>query len=341
MSSLFDSMREQLGYMLSLPERTMRSLAAVAGGTTSLLTETLVPESLRDTRFYQIMVGDAQRFVVEQVGQVQSAAQQTPAEPVDEAFVQRKVVGGALEAAGLFAMHLSPVWVFALASDAAAGGGVFLNRLVEQLKRNGVIPKHTEVKGLSDLLGAIQDASGRSATAVNTPPLTREELSKMADDLIASYRKIFSKATNLVPRLETIWQQVEQVARRENVSVERLIGVLTVDVAEWGRRGIGTILAVGRAGSDLVGEQILSSYGKTLDTIKKEGLNDYVSSRMKPFLQTAVEHFDPGRKTWTESILNKNKAEEASTAPSETACPDVTAAETAPPPPPPPPPPVA
>ena len=42
---MFDNLtpgtRKGLGYLLSLPERGIRSLAAVAGGTTLLLTETL------------------------------------------------------------------------------------------------------------------------------------------------------------------------------------------------------------------------------------------------------------------------------------------------------------
>jgi len=103
MSGLFDSAYKSLGYLVSLPERTIRSLAAVAGGTTSLLTETLFPDVLRGTTLYKIFLGDTQRFVIERVAQVQREAGDTAggggaAAPED--FVQRKIAGTALEAAG-------------------------------------------------------------------------------------------------------------------------------------------------------------------------------------------------------------------------------------------------
>jgi hypothetical protein len=38
---------------------------------------------------------------------------------LQEHFLNRKLLGTFLEAAGLLSMHLFPVWVFAIASDAA------------------------------------------------------------------------------------------------------------------------------------------------------------------------------------------------------------------------------
>jgi hypothetical protein len=318
-ASFFDGIRQQLGYMLSLPERTLRSMAAVAGGTTSLLTETLFPDSLRGTTLYKVFIGDAQKFIVEKVAQVQAEGGPAIQDAGDNAYLQKKMVGGALETAGLFAMHFSPLWVFAIAGDAAAGSGVFLNRLVEQLKRNGVIPKHTEVHGLADLLVSIQDASRKSAGAVDTPPLSRQELANLADDMLTSYGRIFSRAGNLVPRIETLWEQMQEVASRENVSLEKLGGILTVDVASWGRKGVGSLLAFGQTGQELLGEQILDSYARTLDQVSEEGVSCYVSKRMKPFLHTAATHFDPERKTWTESFLSRLGAEACVEAPSDTA----------------------
>lgn len=303
MASFLDMVRERLSYVLSLPERSIRSLAAIAGGTTSLLTETLFPEAMRGTTLYRVFVGDAQQFIILKVAQVQqeSPDQQQQGQP-DPDFVRKKMIGGALEAAGLFAMHLSPLWVFAIAGDAAAGSSVFLNRLVEQLKRNGVLPKQTQIAGLTDLLGALQDASRRSAMAIDTPPLSREELAKLAVEMTASYGRMFAKAANLLPRLENLWQQMENLASRENVSIERLGGILTVDVASWARKGIGSLLAVGQAGGGLFAEQVLDSYARTLTDLAEQGVGNYVTHRMKPFLSAAAEHFDPNKKTWTDSI---------------------------------------
>lgn len=71
MSQFFQSALRSFGYLLSLPERTLRSMAAVAGGTTSLLTEALFPEALRGTTLYKVFVGDTQRFIITKVAQVQ------------------------------------------------------------------------------------------------------------------------------------------------------------------------------------------------------------------------------------------------------------------------------
>ena len=213
MSGFFDAIRRRLEYVASLPERTIRSLAAVAGGTASLLTETLFPEVLRDTTLYRVFVGDTQRFMIEKVAQIQ---QEEPASDQDQAsdpqYVQKKMIGGVLETAGLFAMHFSPLWVFAIAGDAAAGSRVFLDRLIEQLKQNGVLPPDTQVSGLAELLGAIQETARKTASAIDTPPLSREDITQLADEMTTSYGQMFADAANLVPRLESIWQQMEHIA---------------------------------------------------------------------------------------------------------------------------------
>lgn len=304
MDKVTEAIRRQLGYMLSLPERTIRSLAAVAGGTTSLLTDTLFPQAVRESTLYKVLIGDMQRFVTEQIAQVPGEAKAAGDDPTAAPdFVQRKVVGSALESAGLFAMHLSPLWVFALAGDVAAGSNVYLQRLVGQLKENGVIPKGTEVGGITDLLVAIQDASHKSANAVDSPPLSREDLSKLASEMTSSYKQMFSKAYNLLPRIDDMWKKLTDMATRENMSVEKLSGVLAVDVAEVGRRGLGAFLAVGETSADLVGEKILASYARTLDTMTQDGVSNYISGRMKPFFRAALEHFDPERTSWIESKL--------------------------------------
>lgn len=306
MSGYIESVGRQLGYLLSLPERTIRSLAAVVGGTTSLLTDTLFPAALRDTTLYRIFVGDAQRFLVTKIAEIQQAEPMAAGAAADDpAYVPKKMVGGALEAAGLLAMHFSPLWVFAIAGDAAAGTNVFLQRLVERLKRNGVLEPETEVTGLDDLLVAVQEVSNRSASAVDTPPLSREELVRLASDMKASYGRMFSSATNLVPRIEQLWDRIEQLAGRENVAIERLVGILTVDLASWAGKGFHSVLAVGQTGADLFGEKILVSYGSTLEKIGQEGVAQYVSGRMKPFLEAATAHFGRAKKTWTETLTGQ------------------------------------
>ena len=144
------AVHKHLMYTLSLPERTIRSLAALAGGTTTLLTEILFPEFLRNTTIYNVSFGMMQRFIVERVAGIESETNENQIN-LDDDYVQRKMAGTALEAAGLLAMRFSPLWVFAIAGDVAGGSKVFLKRLVKHLKENNIIAQEAEASELVDV----------------------------------------------------------------------------------------------------------------------------------------------------------------------------------------------
>ena len=112
--------RKQLINVLAFSERTVRSLSTVAVGTTTLGTDTVLPEALRGTTTYRVTLGMLQQYIMENVAEMPREA--TEGEPaVTEEYVPRKMVGTALEAAGLLTMGFSPLWVFAILGDAAGG----------------------------------------------------------------------------------------------------------------------------------------------------------------------------------------------------------------------------
>ena len=57
-------------YLLSLPERFLRSALGVSAGVARELGEVVLPPAVRRTRLYQNMVDATLRFVIEQVGRV-------------------------------------------------------------------------------------------------------------------------------------------------------------------------------------------------------------------------------------------------------------------------------
>jgi len=305
-TSFYEISRQHLMYILSLPERSIRSLAALAGGTTTLLAETLFPKSFRGTTTYRVTIGLMQQFIVERVAGMKSEIGEEQAKLSDD-YVQRKMAGTALEAAGLLTMGASPLWVLAILGDAAGGSKIFLNRLVAYLKENGVVAEETQATELIDVLEAVQEASSKSATTIDTPPLSRAELSKLADEMKASYGRVFRSTTNLMPRLDAIWKNMEGLAHRENISMERLGGMMTVDAVSWSKKGMGVALATGRTGAELFDEKILDSYKKTLAAASEQGIDKYMSDHMRPFMQSARAHFDPAQKTWTEKKLDEEK----------------------------------
>jgi hypothetical protein len=304
-TNFFEAARQRLMYLLSLPERTVRSLAALAGGTTTLLAETLFPDSFRGTTTYRVTIGLMQQFILERVAGMKSEISEEQAKLGDD-YVQRKMAGTALEAAGLLTMGSSPLWVLAILGDAAGGSKVFLNRLVKSLKENGVVAEETQATELVDVLEAVQDASSKSAVTIDTPPLSREELSKLADEMKASYGRVFKSTTNLMPLLDAIWKNMEGLALRENISMERLGGIMTVDAVSWSKKGARMALATGKTGAELFDEKILDSYRKTLAAASEQGIDKYMSDHMRPFMQSAMAHFDPAQKTWTEKKLDED-----------------------------------
>ncbi|MCP4358646.1 MAG: hypothetical protein GY796_11565 [Chloroflexi bacterium] len=305
---MFDNLnpqtRKQLGLLLSIPERAVRSLAAVGGGTSLLLTETLIPPTLQESTLYRVTIGDLQQFLIEQVAQMdKTVLANVKTRDLEANFMPRRAAGSVIDVAGLLWMRFSPLWVFAIGSDAANGSKIFLHRLVEQLKQNEVLGEDVEIHSLTELLDALHDASDSSAQTVNMPPLSQEDIRETAVELRQRYGRLFAQTTDLLPRFEQLWTQMEVVAEEENTSTSKVSGMMALDLAEWGQKGAGAITAVGQTSAELLDEHILTSYAQTLDGIVEEGLPQYFSRMLTPFAETAVNHFDANKQTWTERMV--------------------------------------
>ena len=59
--------RSRYKYILSLPERAVRSLGALSGGLLREIGEVALPGAIRRTILYRTMVGVTLRFLIEQV----------------------------------------------------------------------------------------------------------------------------------------------------------------------------------------------------------------------------------------------------------------------------------
>jgi hypothetical protein len=294
----------------------LRSAAAVLGGTSVLLTEVLFPEAVKGSTTYRVMVGNFQRFIIDQVAQVNYFPAGENEQAID-GYIGRKLAGNILELAGLLTMSFSPVWVFALAGDAAGGGKVFLDRLTLNLKQHGVIKPESDPKDVAGLLEAIQKASSSSANAVDMPPMSRQQLTELAAELRDGYGRMFSGSRSLLARFNAMQARMERTAEREGLSVEEVSGVMALDLASLGRAGRGATAAVGQTGTQLFGEKILASYERTLDELNSQGAGAYVSRQMKPFLAAAKGHFDPQKSTWTQERLRGKPARAAGEGPAE------------------------
>jgi len=278
-----------LALSFSLPERIARALGSLIGGSTLLLTKTLIPTAVKNSNSYRFTFGMFQTFLIKNVAQLDDFKTDTE---LQAHFLNRKLLGTSLEAAGLLTMHLSPVWVFAIASDAAKGGQVFLNRLVHHLKENEVIGEDSNPESIEQVLLSIHDMGRQGATAIDTPPLSMLEVEELAAQLRESTASLRENSVNLLPRFEAIWNQISQVASQEKLSTEQVLGMLSVSAASIAQTGVGTAGAIGKTGFYFLDEIILTDYKETLVGISATGPLRYMQQNMQPFVENAQSHFN-------------------------------------------------
>jgi hypothetical protein len=292
------------GYTLSLPERFTRSAVAALGGASKALTDTLIPEPLRNTNTYTSIVGNAQRFLIEKVAEVQGVYAQSK-QTLPQDFVQRSVAGNIISTAGVLSIHLSPLWVFALASDVADGSKEYLGRLVKELKESKVLDENTDVKNVDELLDAVASAGKHSAQVFDLPPVNTEQITKLREQITSGYARVFQGATNLLPRMDDLWKKMEGLAMRDNVAMESVVGLMTVDLGRTAGRTVDAAFAVGNVTADLISEKILQSYGETIDRMQRQGVVSCMEEAAKPYLQAISGHLSTDKQSWTEWALGK------------------------------------
>lgn len=289
-------------YLLSIPERVLRSTAAIVGGTSVVLTETLLPEVVTDSTTYQMVIGDLQRFVINRIAQMEPP-ESLGLNAISDDYIYHKMAGGVLETIALLTYRFSPVWVFAIAADVAGGSRVYFDRLVTHLKEHEVIDRDSEPESIPALLEAIQISSRNSAMAIDRPPLSQSELAEIAAELGSDYSLMLSRGQQVLPRLADIQAQMDQIAEQENLSLEELSGIMTVQASKFARAGMNTVTAVGKTSEELFSQRILDSYIRTLDEISQHGLTSYMGDMLQPFLLSAIRHLNPDQRTWTERKL--------------------------------------
>ena len=278
-------------YALSLPERTVRSASAAAGGVSKLLTDSLLPESVRDMTIYRVMIGNTQRFVIERLGQVKMQE----GEKLPDDFVARKIVGNAVDAAAIFAFRFSPLWVFALVGDAADGTRSYLKRIVEELKKDGVIEPDTQIESADHLMEALAKASAKSAAPLDVPPLSKEELETLKDEIRKSYGDVGRASLAAIPSLDQTWEALMELRNREKLPLLRLSGAMA----------LGATRSVGRATGAMFWEKVVSSYGESMESVRKEGFRSFLSRVSAPYLEAVSRAFSMSKGTLTERFLGK------------------------------------
>ena len=290
-------------YTVSLPERVVRSTVGVTAGAAREAAHALVPQAFQSSKTYELVVANSLKFLVENVGGVESQAAKADGGQIDH-FLARKAVGNFVDLAGVATLHLSPIWVFAVVSDVAYGSKAYLRELAVELHERGLIKETSTIDRVDDLLEAIQRTTAETASLIATPPLSVEQLKLTLERTrsaiaAADYKAVLSEAD-----LNAHWHAMRAISTKEGVSLLGVSGALTLHMlGKVEAVAQGTMVGVEVAGG-LLNRNILSHYVDGLRTIHQQGFYHVVRTSATPYTEAVWRNFASQHETLTSQIVS-------------------------------------
>src|SRR5580698_4631874 len=108
-------------YLLSLPERALRSLGALSGG------------------------------LLKEIGEVEGVY--ISGNNLAENFILQRTASHGIELLGILAFRASPVWVLAALADVTGGGNRLIQEITEALKEEGLLEADARFETMEQVLG--------------------------------------------------------------------------------------------------------------------------------------------------------------------------------------------
>jgi hypothetical protein len=292
-------------YLLSLPERAVRSATAVAGGLLREIGEVTLPRAVRQSQLYQNLVDATLRFLIEQVGQVEGVYPN--GEKLAEDFLVRRAAGNGVELIGILAFRASPVWVLAALADASGAGKYLIREISSALKEQQLLDGETEFTTVNQMLDGLEASASRMASTINSPPLDVATLRKEWESVQRDLAKIPPKNLPPLESLRHVWTEITEEAVRQKRTAFQVSSVMAMAAiadlpqkAQW--ISASTRAAAGKTGS-LAAGLLLDHYRTTLATIQKEGYLPYTVRQFRPYLYAAASQFSPRKKSLTERLF--------------------------------------
>ncbi len=281
------TMAGRLAFLLSVPERAVRSVFALVGGGVHETAEVVLPRLVRRSRFYEATAKNLLRVTIEVVGGVEA-----PAEVVDEyepdakKLMIRKGAGNVVEIGSIAAFGFSPLWLLAAGADVTNGTRAYLDALVRELKVAGVLAEQAHLRSVDELLSALAGGTGTAARLIDIPPLELAALRRSLADLRADASGLPSPA-----EMATLFDGLRAEAVRER---RTLLDVST---------GIG--IAFFNSARSVGRQHVLDPYREDLAPLKDEGFAAYAARVSRPYGSAIARHFDPSRASLTEKGVDK------------------------------------
>ena len=293
-------------FLLSLPERGLRSATALAGGLLREVGDVAIPKTIRCSQLYRNLVDATLQFLIEQVGQVKGVF--PDGEKLSENFLVRRAAGNGIELIGILTFRASPVWVLAALADASGAGRFLVREITASLKAEGLLEQGTQFNTVDEMLVGLEASASRLAATVNTPPLDLKSLRQEWNDLRGDLARIPPRQLPGTQALRDLWKEIEKEAGRQNRSVFQISSLMAISAmksipekARWlSASARSAALKTGTA----VGGILLEDYRTSLKQIRETGYVRYAVDQFRPYLSAAVYQFSPKRKSLTERLIS-------------------------------------
>lgn len=294
-------------YLLSLPERVVRSALGFGSGLAREAGEVILPEGIRRSQLYQNLVAATLRYLIEDVGGVEGVYEAR--ETLPDNFLARRSAGNAVEALGIVAFSASPVWVLAGLADLCGMGRHLIPEMADALKAHGLLEQDAQFTSVDEMLDGLERTSSRLAAAINTPPL---DLAGLRREWQAVREEARSLQPASFPSAETVrglWAQLKAESAQQDRSIFETSSMIALSAARalpGNVRWLSASAGVGgmRTGQ-IVAAALLDHYAQTLAEIRQVGYRAFAARQLRPYLRAAVNQFSPQRRTLTQRLLEK------------------------------------
>ncbi len=294
-------------FVLSLPERVIRSLAALSGGLLREIGIVALPARIRRTALYRTMVEVTLRFLIEQVGKVPDIY---PSEDqLTQNFLLKRGASHGIELLGILTLHVSPIWVLAALADATGAGHSLIRQIAQALKDEGLLDPGSHFESVDQLLDGLEKTSSHLAESLNLPPLDIAGLRTEWGRLRAELPHIPRQNLPSPGTLERMWTRLVESAAAQNRSVFTVCSMLAVSTVAATPANLRWLSRASRIAakrtSEVLGQTLLSHYSEALEEISRLGFVEYWRREFRPYLRAAAQQFTPGNESSTERLLRK------------------------------------
>jgi hypothetical protein len=294
-------------YLLSFPERVIRSALGLGAGVAREVGEVALPDGIRRTQLYQNLVDATLRFLIEQVGGVEGVYKAESDLPED--FLVRRTAGNAVEALGIVAFRASPVWILAALADLCGMGRHLIPEIADALKAQGLLEADAQFVTVDQMLDGLERTSSRLAATINTPPLDVQGLRKEWEAIREAARTLPPASLPGGEAIGQLWTQLKAESARQHRSIFETSSLMAVSAVRALPEGVRWLSASARAGAARTGQvfaaALLDHYRQTLTEMQEVGYLTYAGRQFRPYVRAAVGQFSPKRRTLTQRLLEK------------------------------------